>query len=137
MLIAADDALTSAAEARYLTSKKVDKKLREVIDLLSCFERDFKDSISGQNIGGEAESKSASMVLHALRNNLHAKVKCSSVFSSLFDSLNIDECKPMGNNWPEPIRIVEFHILRSLPDAHPIVVKRGYNATSIHVVLGI
>ena len=137
MLIAADDALTSAAEARYLTSKKVDKKLREVIDLLSYFERDFKDSISGQNIGAEGESKSASMVLHALRNNLHAKVKCPSVSSSLFNSLNIDECKPMGNNWPEPIRIVEFHILRSLPDAHPIVVKRGCNATSIHVVLGI
>ena len=88
MLIVADDALTSAAEARYLTSKKVDKQLREIIDLLSSFERDFKDSISGQNIGGEAKSKFPSMVLHALRNNLHTKVKCPSVSSSLSKIFN-------------------------------------------------
>ena len=84
MLIAADDALTSAAEARYPKSRKVDKKFRKVIDLLSRFERDFKDSMSGPNIGGtvtrEAKSKSPSMVLHALKKNLHANVKCAFVF---------------------------------------------------------
>ena len=89
MLIVADDALMSAAEAskeaRYL---KVDKQLGEKIDLLSSFETDFKDSISGQNIGGEAKSKFPSMVLHALRNNLHSKVKCPSVSSSLSNFLN-------------------------------------------------
>jgi hypothetical protein len=91
VLIAADDALTSAAEARYLTSRKVDKKLRKVFDLLRRFERDFKDSMSGPNIGEmvtrEAKSKSPSMVLHTLKNNLHANVKCP--FVSL--SLNTDE----------------------------------------------
>lgn len=94
MLIAADDALTSAAEARYLTSrKKVDKKLRELVDLLSRFERDFKNSMSGPSIDGmvttEANPKSplASMVLQTLKDNLHAKVKCP--FVSL--SLNTDE----------------------------------------------
>ena len=91
VLIVADDALTSAAEARYLTSKKVDKQLREIIDLLSSFERDFKDSISGQNIGAEAiqaKFKFPSMVLHALRNNLDTKVTFPSVFPSLSNFLN-------------------------------------------------
>ena len=91
MLIAADDALTSAAEARYLTSRKVDKKLRKVFDLLRRFEKDFKDSMSSPNIGEivtrEAKSKSPSMVLHTLKKNLHAVVKYS--FVSL--SLNTDE----------------------------------------------
>ena len=91
MLIAADDALASAAEARYLTSRKVDKKFREVINLLSRFERDFKDSMSGPNMGRtvtrEPNSKTPSMVLDALKKNLHAKVKCP--FVSL--SLNTDE----------------------------------------------
>ena len=69
----------------------MDKQLREIIDLLSSFERDFKDSISGQNIGAEAiqaKSKFPSMVLHDLRNNLHTKVKCPSVSSSLSNFLN-------------------------------------------------
>lgn len=92
MLIAADDALRSAAEARYPKSRRVDKKFRKVIDLLSRFERDFKDLMSGPNTGGtvtrEAMSKSPSMVLvHALKKNLHANVKCP--FVSL--SLNTDE----------------------------------------------
>ena len=31
----------------------------------------------------------------------------------------------MGDEWPTYTRVVEFHLLKSLPDAHPIVVKRG------------
>ena len=37
----------------------------------------------------------------------------------------------MGNQWPELTRIVKFHLLSSLPDAHPIVVQRECHA--IHV----
>lgn len=93
MLVAADDALTSATEARYLKSNKVDKKFRRVIDLLSRFEMDFKDSMSGPNIGEtitrEAKSKSPSMVLHALKENLRAKVKCP--FFTLSLNIAVDE----------------------------------------------
>ena len=97
MLIAADDALKSAAEARNRTSKEVDKKFGEVIFLLSGFEKDFpsKDSTLDSNIGetvtGEAtmgdESKSPSTILYTLKKNLHAKVKDST--ASL--PLNADE----------------------------------------------
>ena len=141
MLIAADDALTSAVEAKYLTSRKVDKKFGEVIDLLSRFERDFKDSMSGpriahwQTVTREANFKSPSVVLHALKKNLRANVKCSYVF--LFPNTDErHESQPMSNKLPEPTRIVDFYILRFLPDTRPIVVKRECHA-SMYVVLGI
>ena len=34
----------------------------------------------------------------------------------------------MGSGWPKLTRVVEFHLLSSLLDAHPIVVKRGCHA---------
>jgi hypothetical protein len=34
----------------------------------------------------------------------------------------------MGNEWPEQTRVVEFHLLNSLPDAHPIIVERECHA---------
>ena len=93
MLIAADDALKSAAEAGDNTSEEVDSKFREVIDLLSCFEKDFPstDPVSDPNIqaniGGVTmevnisnHSESPLMILSALKKNLHSKVKFPSVF---------------------------------------------------------
>jgi hypothetical protein len=87
VLIAADDALKSATEARNWISEKADKKFAMAIDLLSDFEMDFpsKDPTSDPNIGkmttrpGEANtsdtSKSPSKILCSLKKNLHAKVK--------------------------------------------------------------
>jgi hypothetical protein len=37
----------------------------------------------------------------------------------------------MGNQLPEPRRKYEFHLLRSLPDAHPIIVERGCHAIDV------
>ena len=34
----------------------------------------------------------------------------------------------MGNERPELTRAVEFHLLSSLPDTRPIIVKRGCHA---------
>ena len=31
----------------------------------------------------------------------------------------------MGNEWPKLTRVVKFNLLTTLPDVHPIVVKRG------------
>jgi hypothetical protein len=95
MLIAADDALKSAAEpeAENKTSAEVDEKFREAIDLLSGFEKDFlsKDPTSDPNISrtGKRSSMSDSplTILYALKKNLHAKVK----FPSVSLSLNADE----------------------------------------------
>ena len=93
MLFTADDALKSAAKARDRTSKGVDKKFEEAIDLLTRFEKDFrsKDQISDPSVGGMTTgetnmtrsdtSKFPSTILHALKMNLHAKVKFS--FASL------------------------------------------------------
>lgn len=93
MLIAADDALTSAAEAtqaRDKTSKKVDKKFKKAIHLLSDLEKDFPltdpTRTSDPNIGGtvtreakmSSKPKSPSAILSALKRNLHAKVKLIS-----------------------------------------------------------
>jgi hypothetical protein len=143
VLIVADDALKSAAESVDRTSV-VDKKFKEVIHALSGFEMDSlsEDPMSDPNIGGmdtrkaksdKSESppdlppESPSTILHALKENLHAKVK----FPSVSLSLDVDESQPMGNEWPKLTRVVEFHLLSSLPDAHPIVVKRGCHAIDV------
>jgi hypothetical protein len=95
VLIAADDALKSATESVDRTSK-VDKKFKNAIHLLSEFEMDFLsgDPMSDPNIGRTEtrkaksyKSKSPSTILHALKSNLHAKVK----FPSVSLPLNADE----------------------------------------------
>ena len=88
MFLAADDALKFAAAANR-TSKEVDKKFGEAIDLLSCFEKDFpsKDPTSNSKVGGMVtrdakmsdESESPLTILYALKENLHSKVKLPSV----------------------------------------------------------
>ena len=89
MLIAADDALKSAAEPGDGISEKANRKFARTILLLSDFEKDFpsKDPTSDPNIGGEANlsdtPKSPSTILHALKMNLHALVKFISVSSPL------------------------------------------------------
>ena len=96
MLIAADDALRSAAEAGDRTSKEVDNKFEEAIHLLCAFEKDFpSEPASGSNVGGMVtregttsdKSESPSTILYSLKKNLHAKVK----FPSVSSTLNADE----------------------------------------------
>jgi hypothetical protein len=78
LLIAADDALKSADEAGNKTYKRVDKKFRNVILLLSRFEKDFpfKDH---RMVSREATIKDATKspltILYALEENLHVNVK--------------------------------------------------------------
>ena len=96
VLVAADDALKSAAEACGRTFE-VDKKFEEAIDMLSGFEEGFppKNPTSGPNIGGTVtreakmsdKSKSPSTILYALKNNLYANV----MFLSISLLLNADE----------------------------------------------
>ena len=100
MFVAADDALKSAA-ASHRTSKDVDRKFGEVIDLLSGFERDFpsKDPTSDSKVSGTAprEAKTSDEsklsrplnILHALKENLHSKVTSPIGFLPL----NADELK--------------------------------------------
>jgi hypothetical protein len=111
----------------------VDKKFREAIHLLSGFEKDFpsRDQTSDPNINGtvtmEAESdksESPSTILNTLENDLHAKVR----FTSISLPLNADEFQPMGKKWPRPARVVRFHLLSFLTDSRPIIVKRGCRA---------
>jgi hypothetical protein len=85
VLIAADDALKSATEARNWITENADNKFAMAIDLLTGFEMDFpsKDPTSDPNIGKMATreantsdtSKSPSTILYSLKKNLHAKVK--------------------------------------------------------------
>ena len=92
VLVAADDALKSASETEAGDrTSEVDKKFREAIRLLGDFENSFpyEDPISYPNTGGTATkindgSKSPSMILHSLKQNLHAKVK--------FPSISLPQC---------------------------------------------
>ena len=96
MLIAADDALASAADTGHLgIIPGVDKKFRNAIDLLSDFAKDFppKDPTLNPNIGGDiamkinVKSNSPLTILQALKNNLDSNV----TFPSVSLSLNADE----------------------------------------------
>jgi hypothetical protein len=100
VLIAADDALMSAAKAGDRTSEEVDKKFGEAIHLLSSFEKEFpsKDPTLDPNIGGTITraakmndqfdmSEYVSAIIYALKQNMHAKVK----FPSVSLPLNADE----------------------------------------------
>jgi hypothetical protein len=90
VLIAADDALKSAIEAGNKTSEQVDKKFRELIYMLSEFEKDFpsKDSTSDPYSGTDTnlkktKSESPLTILDNLKKNVHAKVNIPSVSSLL------------------------------------------------------
>ena len=131
MLIAADDALKTATEAGKRTSKEVDKKFEEAINLLRAFEKDFPARSEGPRpdrgpVAREANTsnKSAfpSTILHGLKKKFHA---AEVTFSYIHLLLNSDEYQP------KLTRAVKFYILSSLPDTHPIVVKRGYHAIGI------
>jgi hypothetical protein len=82
VLIAADDALKSAAEVEDRTSE-IDKKFEEAIDMLSAFEKNFpfEPPKLGPNIvgtvtrGASDQYKYASMILSLLKCNLHSRVK--------------------------------------------------------------
>ena len=97
MLIAADDALESAAARTTLYWGPIlDNKFRKAINLLHGFSKDFphKDPTSDPIIGGTAgkanvsdKSKSPTAILQALKNNLLSNVK----FPSVYLSLNADE----------------------------------------------
>ena len=138
MLIAADDALESAINAGYRsTSEVVDNKFRMAIDLLDDFAQEFplKNSTSDPNIGGtvtgevkmSVESKSPLMILHALKTNLHSNVKFPSV--SFLPTLIADGEQPMGDNWWGAVwREIDFYVLSSLHDRHPIVIRRVCHA---------
>jgi hypothetical protein len=93
VLIAADDALSSAAASKTReTFRKVDKKFRKAVRLLCGFEKDFSSKY--QNIGGTVSGKAkmndkseyALSILSALKKNLHAKVR----FLSASLALNAD-----------------------------------------------
>jgi hypothetical protein len=92
VLIAADDALKSAAEAGDRTTEEVDKKFEDVIYMLIGL--DFGSYLISDQTKAtrkammKDKSQVASMILHTLKTNLHAKVKSPSAVSLL---PNIDE----------------------------------------------
>ena len=65
----------------------MDKKVGKAIDILSDFAKDFllEDPTSDLNISGTMsdKSKSATIILQALKNDLHSIVKFLSVSLSL------------------------------------------------------
>lgn len=66
---------------------EVDKKFEEAIRLLSNFEKDFPFKDPDPNLGGTVtveanmnNKSNHSTILHALKENLHSKVKLPYVF---------------------------------------------------------
>ena len=98
VLIVADDALKSAADAGDRITEEVDEKFEDLISLLIGFEKGLpsKDLTSDLTIDATVtrearindKSEFALTILHALKANLHANVRSPSVVSL---PLNADE----------------------------------------------
>lgn len=113
VLIATDDALRSAAEAGNRASSELDEKFVKVINMLDDFDHAFysEDPLLGQNVD-------RAVIEAAKRDDM-------SEFSLATLSLHEDaHSKTLAIERSEPTRAVEFHLLSSLSDAHPIVVKQ-------------
>ena len=138
MLAVADDAIRSAAESGSgnKRSEKLDGKFATVINLLVSFEKDLLSGTSDPYIvwmvTREANMsdtfKSPSMILHALKQNLHSQV----ILPSVSLPLEADEFQPMGdsrllksNRLGVSMFDFKFYLLSTLPDAYPIVVERA------------
>ena len=98
VLVAADNALKSAAEAGNRTSKEVDKKFEEAINMLRAFEKDFPICSEGPRpdcgpVTREASTsnKSAflSTILYGLKKIFYPEVTFSYIYIIL--PLNSDE----------------------------------------------
>jgi hypothetical protein len=131
VLIAADDALKSATEAGNRTSIEVDKKFEEAVNLLRAFEKDFPVRSEGPRpdrgtVTREENTSNKSLfpstILYGLKKKFHA---AKVTFPYIPLPLNSDKYQP------KLTRVVKFYLLSSLPNAYPIVVKRGCHANDI------
>ncbi|KAI0287771.1 hypothetical protein BC826DRAFT_738940 [Russula brevipes] len=101
-----DEALKAASEVASKTSRDVDDKFDEAFRVLGSYEREFhsRETIAERMAAAKAKDKSCSTTLKRVLKKL---------------SLKATEDVP-----PEPTTVVEFLLLKCLPDDSPTVVRQ-------------
>jgi hypothetical protein len=100
-------------EATSKTSKGVDERFERAIHVLFAFKDNFPSNDPASNRKWEE-------TVDALKEILYPKVDLVSVTVPL----SADYSWRAANQRPERMRVVEFLLLRALPDKRPIIVKR-------------
>lgn len=126
-----DDAIYAAADLRNKnrTSKEVDEKFERALEALGCYETDLSDNgrtntatVRERMKTAKAKDKSSSTTIF----NLWKKMKLSPKVRLVRTTSPHANAKPQAteDERSEPTTIVEFLLLKSLPDNSPIIVKR-------------
>ena len=138
-LQAADDALSSAADITVKkTSKEVDEKFERAIEVLSHYETECppKKPVSPDGrpmtvlermAAAKAKDMSSLTTLKVLKEKLSLKVRSAPTTpprTVLTTSVTVNHYKATDEEQPEPTAVVEFLLLKSLPDKCPTIVKR-------------
>jgi hypothetical protein len=134
-----DEALGAAAEVKRKTSKTADWAFKRAIDELARYEMECHTSqrrrivnVKERMAAAKAKDITFSSVWDFLKNMFSPKVRLGRI--QLFHLIN--NCfQATDNKHPEPTKVVEFLLLRSLPDPRPIVVKREHKIRSQFLIL--
>ena len=115
------------------TSKEVDEKLERAIEVLSHYETEYHPnkpvSCDGRSLTvlermatAKAKEKRSSTIWNAFKEKLSLRVRFCVYNTSRNDTNN--HRKATKEEQPEPTTVVEFLLLKSLPDKCPTIVKR-------------
>ncbi len=130
-----DDAIYAAADLRNKnrTSKEVDEKFERALEALGCYETELSNNrrtattsntvtVRERMKTAKAKDKSSSTTIF----NLWKKMKLSSKVRLVHMTSPHANANPQAteDERSEPTTIVEFLLLKSLPDNSPTIVKR-------------
>jgi len=118
-----DDALKSAAEEGTKTSVRVDENFEAAIKALDEYHVEYHPERSAPNLRGRmAEARendeSSSTILNRLKETFRVREKFPPSIRRYSDTTDSQPIEP------QPKRIVEFLIHKSLPEKRPTSVKR-------------
>jgi hypothetical protein len=137
-----DDAIYAAADLRNKnrTSKEVDDKLERALEALGSYETDLSNNSRANIVTvhermkmAKAKDKSSSTTIF----NLWKKMKLSPKVRLVYTTSPHANAKPqaMEDERSEPTTIVEFLLLKSLPDNSPTIVTRKRRIGDVFVSL--
>jgi len=129
-----DDAIYAAADLRNKnrTSKEVDEKFERALEALGCYETELSNNrrtvtttntvtVRERMKTAKAKDKSSSTTIF----NLWKKMKLSSKVRLVHPTSPHANANPQATeDERSETTIVEFHLLKSLPDNSPTIVKR-------------
>lgn len=128
-----EEALESAAEARKKTSERVDDTFKKAVEALKSYETKYHRDCERKVAQRMAAAKKKDITFPSIWDTLTCTVK--EMFFPKVSTYSLAAAVPHTDNGfqatntsrqpePEPTKVVEFHLHKSLPARNPIIVKR-------------